>query len=171
MNFLYLFLDNLLTLPILAFSAGILFSFFFSGTLFRPKISSFLTFFLLFSIGLKGGRSLIEHANIQALYLLSLLAAWGLIHPFLSYGILRRFTKVDKMTAAAISACFGSISVMTFMAAANFLEKLEIPYDSLVIAALAIMEVPAIISGLFLSTTSGAAQNRSLKKIGHEVFF
>jgi hypothetical protein len=39
---------------------------------------------------------------------------------------------------------------MTYVAGANFLEKSGIQYNGLVITALAVMEVPAIISGLFI---------------------
>jgi hypothetical protein len=76
---------------------------------------------------------------------------WGFFQPFVSYRILTRFTCVDAVTASAISACFGSVSVMTFAAGASFLDKFNIPYESLVVAILAVMEVPAIISGLLLS--------------------
>jgi hypothetical protein len=40
---------------------------------------------------------------------------------------------------------------MTFVAATAFLEKLHVPYETLVVAVLAMMEVPAILSGLFIS--------------------
>jgi hypothetical protein len=119
--------------------------------LFRPKIHSFLTYFLLFSIGFKGGGAFLQHWTAQFFLLLGVMIAWGLIQPCISYWILRKFTKIDASTSVAIAACFGSVSVMTFAAGAAFLEKLNVPYETLVIAVLAMMEVPAIFSGLFIS--------------------
>jgi hypothetical protein len=87
----------------------------------------------------------------QFFFLLGIMVAWGLTQPVISYWFLRKFTKTDPSTAAAIAACFGSVSVMTFAAGTAFLEKLDVPYETLVIALLAMMEVPAILSGLFLS--------------------
>lgn len=151
MEILNILLHNLLAIPILSFLLGIVFAAFRMDGLFRPKIHSLLTYFLLFAIGLKGGVAFMEHSTSSFFLLLGIMLAWGMIQPFISYGILRKFTKTDPATAAAIGACFGSVSVMTFVAATAFLEKLQVPYQTLVIAVLAMMEVPAIVSGLFLA--------------------
>ncbi len=151
MTIIKIIFDNLITIPIICFLFGFLFSILNMNWLFRPKIHSFLTYFLLFSIGLKGGGAFMEHSHPRFFLLLGTMIAWGLIQPFISYWILRKFTKTDASTAAAIGACFGSVSVMTFIAATAFLEKLDVPYETLVVAILATMEVPAILSGLFIS--------------------
>lgn len=151
MDFLALLLNNFIEIPILCFLFGIVFSSFFFDWLFRPKIHSFLTYFLLFSIGLKGGGAFLQHSTApHFFFLLGTMIAWGLIQPFISYWMLKKFTKTDTSTAAAIAACFGSVSVMTFAAATAFLDKLNIHYETLVIAVLAMLEVPAILSGLFI---------------------
>lgn len=163
MTLIDLFINNLLTIPIFAFVIGILTSVAKFKLSFNGRIISFLTFTLLFSIGLKGGTSLIQHSSYGIFSMLGLLIAWGLIQPFLSYMILKKFTKLDSATAAAVAACFGSISVMTYIAGATFLDKLDVGYDGLVVAALAVMEVPAIISGLYIfklfNNTNNAKQN------------
>lgn len=166
-----LFFSNLFTIPIFSFVFGGLFSFLRKESFFSKKFNSFLTLFLLFSIGLKGGISLVGCSSCRIFYLLGLLVLWGLIQPFFSYWILRKFTKIDSMTAAAISACFGSISLMTYVAAATFLEKLGIQYEGLIVAALAIMEIPAIISGLFLAKSFKGADSRSRKGVLAEAIF
>lgn len=151
MDVLSVIFSNLIAIPIICFLIGILFATFEINWLFRPKIHSLLTYFLLFSIGLKGGGSLMQHWNADFFLLLGIMIAWGLIQPFISYLILRKFTKTDKATAAAIAASFGSVSVMTFVGATAFLDKLDVPYETLVVAILAMMEIPAILSGLFIS--------------------
>lgn len=176
MTLFNLFFNNLLTLPVLAFLLGIIFS----QTRLREtlkamsfklsKVSSLLTYFLLFAIGLKGGLSLIEHYSHRVFLILSLLALVGLLQPLICYGLLRRFTNVDSATAAAISACFGSISVMTYIAATTFLEDLNVPYNHIVMAALAIMEVPAIISGLLISKIFVGQSKKTIKHLLIESF-
>lgn len=172
MDLLNILLKNLIAIPILCFLFGILLSIFRMDWLFRPKIHSFSTYLLLFSIGLKGGRAFVEHAKApQFFLLLGIMITWGLIQPFISFWFLRKFTKIDASTAAAIAACFGSVSVMTFAAGTAFLEKLNIPYETLVIAVLAMMEVPAILSGLFISKSKNVSTVHKIKNLWIHTLF
>lgn len=172
MDILNILLKNLIALPILCFLCGILFSVCRMEGLFRPKIHAFLTYFLLFCIGLKGGGAFMQHSSApQFFMLLGIMVAWGLIQPFISYWFLRRFTTTDASTAAAIAACFGSVSVMTFAAGTAFLEKLDVPYETLVVAVLAMMEVPAILSGLFISKSRNVAVADTTKNLWIHTLF
>lgn len=151
MSVMNILLKNLMAIPIICFLFGILFSSFRMDWLFRPKIHSLLTYFLLFFIGIKGGGAFMQHATApQFFFLLCTMIIWGLIQPFISFWLLSKFTKTEVSTASAIAACFGSVSVMTFAAGTAFLDKLEVHYETVVIAILAMMEVPAIISGLYI---------------------
>ena len=58
--------------------------------------------------------------------------------------------KFDTYNAAAIAATYGSISAVTFVTAGSFLDKANVAYGGHMIAALALMESPAIIVGLVL---------------------
>jgi hypothetical protein len=58
--------------------------------------------------------------------------------------------KLDTYDAAAIAATYGSISAVTFITASAFLTELGIAFDGYMVAALALMESPAIIVGLIL---------------------
>ncbi|NJR46526.1 MAG: sodium-dependent bicarbonate transport family permease [Hyellaceae cyanobacterium CSU_1_1] len=49
-----------------------------------------------------------------------------------------------------MAATYGSISAVTFITASSFLEKLQIPYGGHMVAALALMESPAIVVGIIL---------------------
>lgn len=151
-------LNYLFLTPIIFFCSGILLSqlnllkfknrdF---GKLFAEKINSILTPYLLFCIGLKGGFCLVGQSHPDFFSLLGILILWGIIEPFISYKILKKFTSLDSLTAVAISACFGSVSLITFSTGVAFLEKLHIPYNSFVIPILPIMELPAIISGFLI---------------------
>lgn len=164
-----LLISQIFTLQTGSFGLGILCSLLSWEVLFHRKVLSTLTLFLLFSIGFKGGGALIGHFDSHMPYLASTLVIWGLIQPFLSYGILRRLTSVDPSTAAAIAACFGSISIMTYSAGTAFLEKLEIDYDGFIVALLAIMEVPAIISGLLIAKMFNPSTSHSLRDLMREV--
>lgn len=164
-------LGNLIAIPNLSFLVGILFSFFNLERLFHRSAHTLLTYLMLFFIGLKGGGALMEHSSSQFFLILAVMIFWGLAQPILSYGILRKFTNIDTSTAAAIAACFGSVSVMTFAAAAAFLEQLQVSYQGLVIAILAIMEVPAIISGLFIFQSNSGIDMDKAKNFWIHVFF
>jgi hypothetical protein len=171
MDIINIFLNNLFAVPILFFLSGILFSICKMNFLFRKNFHSLLTCFLLFCVGLKGGGSLMQHSTPQFFSLLIILIGWGLIQPFISYKILRKFTSTDSSTAAVIAACFGSVSLMTFAAAVTFLEKLNIPYETLVIPILAILEIPAIFSGLFISSWKNHPDSPLTKNLWVHIFF
>jgi hypothetical protein len=68
--------------------------------------------------------------------------------PVYTFFILK--TKLNIYNAAAIAATYGSISAVTFITASSFLEKLQIPYGGHMVAALALMESPAIVVGIIL---------------------
>jgi hypothetical protein len=68
--------------------------------------------------------------------------------PLYTFFILR--LKLDTYDSAAIAATYGSISAVTFITASAFLTELGIDFDGFMVAALALMESPAIIVGLIL---------------------
>ena len=165
--FLEAFFNNLFTLPILTFITGIVLAASGYDKIVSSKLQKISVFCLLFLIGLKGGVALMQ-GNIGSLVtLLLILVAWGLIHPFVAYPILCRFTAVDPLTAATFAACFGSVSVMTYVAATAFLDKLGLEYNGLVITALAIMEVPGIVAGLWIakSINTSSQNNASMLRL------
>ena len=56
--------------------------------------------------------------------------------------------------SAALASCFGSVSAVTFIAAQGFLENEQIPTSGFMVAVMALMEIPAIVVGLFLFNMS-----------------
>lgn len=144
-----LFLDNLLSPPVLFFVLGV------SATLARSDleipepIAKLFSLYLLWAIGFKGGVALRE-AGLDWSILTPVLAAVALsaIIPVVAFPVLRRSFNVDD--ACALAASFGSVSVVTFVTAADFLEAREVAYGGEMVAALALMESPPIIVALLL---------------------
>ena len=108
---------------------------------------------MLISIGFKGGVELIRsgmNASVIEILLLCLLMA--VVVPLYAFPVLRR--RFDGADAAAISASFGSISAVTFITASSFLNEINVRHSGFMIAALALMESPAIVMGLILNGTT-----------------
>jgi hypothetical protein len=107
-------------------------------------ISKFLSIFLLLSLGLKGGHEVRTADALQGLGLtLSIgLASCFLIPAYFIFGLKRLFGSAN---AAALGACYGSVSAITFITAQGFLETMSIKYDGYMVAIMALMEIPAII--------------------------
>jgi hypothetical protein len=72
----------------------------------------------------------------------------ALIIPIYSFFILRR--KFNVFDAGAIAAAYGSVSAVTFVTAASFLEIQHMTFSGHMVAVMALMEAPAIIVGVIL---------------------
>lgn len=140
---------NITSPPILFFLLGAIATLLKSDLEIPQPIPKLLSMYLLWSIGLRGGAELHE-SGITVSIGLQLGAAMLLasIVPLYCYALLRR--KLDRADAGAIAAAYGSISAVTFITAAAFLEKAEIDYGGHMVAAMALMESPAIIIGVLL---------------------
>lgn len=153
MNFSTAIFENLINIPLLFFLFGFLFSLIQPRVRLPSGVTKIVTLFILFAIGVKGGGPLIEK-SLSSLQLFSNtiapLIGWGLLSPLLSFYLIRSSNRVDPMTAAAIAASFGSVSAITFITAISFLDQLQVSYHEFIIPALTVMEVPAIVSGIFI---------------------
>ena len=135
----------------------------------------FISLYLLFSIGFKGGQEL-AHSGFTRDVLAALGAALGLalVVPLYTFALVRRL--LDAYNAGAIAAAYGSVSAVTFITASSFLDDRRIAYGGHMVAAMALMEAPAIIIGLLLirrfappdPTTPPPAS--SLGAVAHEAF-
>jgi hypothetical protein len=152
MSWYTLSLKNLLNPAILFFGLGVLFSLWRKGIKAPSWIGSFLSYILLLLIGVKGGACLAGNSvNTPLFYQITLvMVGWGLIQPVVVFFLLKKLTSIKPETAAAIAASFGSISLMTFITASFYLENFNVSYGPFMIAVLAIMEIPGIVSALFL---------------------
>lgn len=111
--------------------------------------SRFISLYLLFSIGFKGGQEL-AHSGLNKEILTTLLlciALAGLV-PLYTFFILKIRLSVEN--AGAIAATYGSVSAVTFVTATLFLDVVKVPFGGHMVAAMALMEAPAIIIGMML---------------------
>ncbi len=129
--------------------------------------SKFISLYLLFSIGFKGGQEL-AHSGFTNEIIYSLL--FGLVIasviPFYTFYILKR--KMSISDAGAVAAAYGSVSAVTFVAAVSFLEAQKIIFGGHMVAVMALMESPAIIMGVILLMKYDS-ENRSKGKLSETI--
>jgi hypothetical protein len=113
--------------------------------------SRFISLYLLFAIGFKGGQELShEHMNGEILWSMGFGVLLSALIPLASFFLLR--IKLNVSDAAATAAAYGSVSAVTFVTAISFLEFHKVHSDGHMVAIMALMESPAIIVGLMLLT-------------------
>lgn len=144
-----LIISNILNPPVLFFFLGMLAVFAKSDLEIPQPLPKLFSLYLLLAIGFKGGIELVKSGITQEV-LFTILAAMFMACavPVYTFFILK--IKLDIYNAAAIAATYGSISAVTFITASSFLTDLGIPFGGYMVAALALMESPAIIVGLVL---------------------
>jgi hypothetical protein len=153
-----LVLQNLLSAPVLFFFLGILGVLVGSDLEIPSPLPKLFSLYLLLAIGFKGGMEL-AHSGLGPQVLLTIGAAvlMSLLVPLTSFLLLR--LRLDGYNAAAIAASYGSISAVTFITAESFLNVLEVNFDGFMVAALALMESPAIVVGVILAKLSAPAED------------
>jgi hypothetical protein len=144
-----LILSNILNPPVLFFFLGMLAILLKSDLEIPAPLPKLFSLYLLLAIGFKGGYELGE-SGITPQVIVTLLAAgfMACAIPIYSFFILK--IKLDTYNAAAIAATYGSTSAVTFITAQSFLKVLSIDTNGYMVAALALMESPAIIMGILL---------------------
>lgn len=148
-------MDTLLSAPILFFGLGAVIALTRARIPFPDGFGKALAAYLLVAIGLKGGVAL-AGADVGAVLPLLLTAGLlSLLMPVLGFGLLRSTVRLDQVNAAAIAAHYGSVSLVTFVTATKLLEIQGVTFGGHMVAALAIMEGPAIVSGLLLAGAAG----------------
>lgn len=160
---------NLLVPTILFFVLGLAAAFLRSDLSIPEGAAKFMSLYLLLAIGFKGGHSLAEHGLRPDLFVTigaGVLLSFAI--PFIAFTLLRTVTRLDTLNAAAVAGHYGSISIVTFVAASSLLDLAGIASDGYMVAVAATMEVPAILSALWIvhrfsdDRTSGSVPVRDL---------
>lgn len=140
-------------------------------------IAKAMSIYLMVAIGLKGGAALaLSGVDGDALAALGAGVVASLLLPFLAYWLLRLFGRLGQVDAAAVAAHYGSVSVVTFVTAGEMLNRAMMPADGFMVAVLAIMETPAILSGIYLARRGADVAGPAAKgprqpgQLLHEVF-
>lgn len=149
--------SNLLSPIILSFVLGLAAAMARSDLSIPEAVAKGMSIYLLFAIGFKGGASVAAH-GVDAALLLSvgagIVLSFGL--PLLAFALLKILTGFSRLDAAAVAAHYGSISIVTFVAATSVLEGRAIAAEGYMVAVAAAMEAPAILSALWLVSRGGS---------------
>jgi hypothetical protein len=144
-----LLFENLTNPALLFFFLGILAVQLRSDLEIPPTSARFISSYLLLAIGFKGGQEL-SHSSFSMEILWSMFFGLALacLIPLYTFFILK--TRLNPQNAGAIAASYGSVSAVTFVTAASYLELHEHGFSGHMVATMALMEAPAIIIGVFL---------------------
>jgi hypothetical protein len=119
-----------------------------------------LSTFLLFAIGLKGGRSIAGTSLAE--FTGPLLAAFvvGVVTPVVAFAIMRGFVRLERVDAAGVAAHYGSVSAVTFIVVVTVVETLGIPAEGILAGLLGVLEVVGIVVGLALASGRSGSTSR-----------
>lgn len=162
MNF-DLLIENITNPALLFFVLGILAVYLKSDLEIPSNSSKFISLYLLFSIGFKGGQEL-SHESFNSEIVWSILfgICVSMVIPLYTFFILKK--KLNVYDAGAIAAAYGSVSAVTFVTAVSFLEAQQLNINGHMVAIMALMESPAIIIGLMLISLYNKDETNKIKK-------
>ncbi len=167
---LNLLFENLKNPALLFFVLGILAVRLKSDLQIPEQSSKFISLYLLFSIGFKGGQELAHsHFSMEIIYCIVFGLTTAILIPIIAFFILKN--KLSVYNAGAIAAAYGSVSAVTFVTAVSFLELQNISFNGHMVAVMALMEAPAIIVGVILirkfTNKNEVSTPQSMKSIIH----
>lgn len=161
MNF-NLLIDNLTNPALLFFVLGIVAVYLKSDLKIPQNSSKFISLYLLFAIGFKGGQELSNESFTSEIGWSMLFGiSISLMIPVYTFIILRR--KLSVFDSGAIAAAYGSVSAVTFVTAASYLESQHMELHGHMVAIMALMESPAIIVGLILISFFNKEESSKIK--------
>lgn len=118
-----------------------------------------LAIYLMMAIGLKGGVEMSKNPLTGEVLLVFAAGIFlSFVIPLIAYQLLKLTTKLKTVDAAAAAAHYGSISIVTFVAATEAIKISGIGTSGHLVALAALMETPAIISALLLARKGNMAK-------------
>jgi hypothetical protein len=158
-----LLIENLTNPALLFFVLGIIAVYLKSDLEIPPNSSKFISLYLLFAIGFKGGQEL-SHETFSEEIGWSMMFGIGIssLIPAYTFFILKR--RLGAYDAGAIAAAYGSVSAVTFVTAVSYLEVQQLPLHGHMVAIMALMESPAIIMGLVLISIFNKEESEKIQK-------
>jgi hypothetical protein len=160
--------ENLISPVVLCFVLGIVARWLKSDLAVPEPVYQGLSIYLLLAIGLKGGSALAVTPFGELLLPGVITLLLGLITPVSAYFMMRRFGRLGIEDAAAVAAHYGSVSVVTFLAAVEAVKRTGVETEGYLPALVAVLEVPGIIVALLFASGGGGTKG-SWKKALHEV--
>ena len=160
--------ENLISPVVLCFVLGIVARWLKSDLAVPEPVYQGLSIYLLLAIGLKGGSALAVTPFGELLLPGVITLLLGLITPVSAYFLMRRFGRLGVEDAAAVAAHYGSVSVVTFLAAVEAVKRTGVETEGYLPALVAVLEVPGIIVALLFASGGGGTKG-SWRKALHEV--
>lgn len=156
---------------VLFFVLGLLAAFARSDLQIPEAIAKGMSLYLMAAIGLKGGVA-VAKSGIDSTMLVALAIgiAASFLLPFLAYWVFKSISGLNRLNSGALAAHYGSVSVVTFVTAVEILEIQGKPPGGYMVAVMAAMETPAILSGLLLARGGGSKSGQPRSELYREVF-
>ena len=158
-----LLLSNLLQPIVLAFLLGAIAGFVKSELELPEPVIKLLSIYLLFSLGLTGGRELAKAEIGDVLPLLAATTVLTFAIPTGAYLVARRLGGMDVSNAAALAAHYGSVSTATFFASMSFATAMGAPAEGYLAAMVALMEFGVIYSLVLARVASGRREGDGVR--------
>lgn len=147
-----LVIDNLLSAPVLAFVLAVGLTLGRFDVRLPEALPPTLAAYLLFAIGLKGGRSIGASTPSELLGPLAAALVIGVVTPVIAFGAMRGIVRLDRSDAAGVAAHYGSVSAVTFIVALATIEARGLVVEGVIAGLLAVLEVVGIVVGLALAS-------------------
>ncbi|MEM9988578.1 MAG: sodium-dependent bicarbonate transport family permease [Pseudomonadota bacterium] len=111
-----------------------------------------IAIYLMMAIGLKGGVEMSKTGlTLEIIMVMAAGIFLSFFLPLIAFALLRLTTKLPQIDAAAVAAHYGSISIVTFLAATQAVNFAGLDPSGHLVAVAALMEVPAIMTALLLA--------------------
>jgi len=128
-----------------------------------PNSSKFISLYLLFAIGFKGGHELAhESFTQQMLATIAFGIGSAIVIPVIAFFMLKK--RLGVFNAGAVAAAYGSVSAVTFVTGVNYLEVQQLAVHGHMVAVMALMESPAIVMGLLLMSMYNTSEEAQIDK-------
>jgi len=128
-----------------------------------------LSLFLLIAIGFKGGVSMAKYDIMEVLPIALSMVVLAALIPLTAYPILRFIGKFTQADAGAISAHYGSVSAVTFAVGLAFLQDRGETSEGYMVLIMALMEIPALVTGTILARAGAGGEKTQWGKLMHEI--
>ncbi len=164
-------LDALLQPVVLFFLLGALAALVRSDLAIPEAVAKGISLYLMMSIGLRGGGEVSESGFTHDMLMAGGAGlALSFLLPLPAFWLLRKVGQLDRTNAAAVAAHYGSVSVVTFATGSEILRQAGMAPAGFMVAVLAVMETPAIITGLLLARAQSAGSLAPRGGLLHETF-
>ena len=156
-------ISTLLSPIILFFALGMAAALLRSQMSVPEAVAKGMAIYLMMAIGLKGGVEMSKNPlTSEVLLVLAAGIVLSFMIPAIAFVLLRLTTKLDRVDAAATAAHYGSISIVTFVAATEAVRLSGLDSGGHLVAVAALMETPAIITALVLAARGQAKRERPI---------